>query len=188
MRAAVFLDRDGVLVESIVGPDGVARPPSSLDDVVLTPDAMSATTALRDAGFVLVVVTNQPDVARNMTPRAVVKAINDHVLEQLRLDAVYACLHDGDGCGCRKPKPGMLRDAARELELDLTASWLIGDRWVDIGAAAAAGVRSVLLERAYSWRVAGGAVPPDDLRPDFTTAALADAAAIVAGTPAPSSS
>jgi D-glycero-D-manno-heptose 1,7-bisphosphate phosphatase len=186
VRAAVFLDRDGVLVESLVAPDGVARPPASLDDTVLTPDAKSATSMLRDAGFVLVVVTNQPDVPRNITPLGVVEAINRLVVDQLGLDAVYACLHDGDSCECRKPKPGMLTGAARDLELDLPASWLIGDRWVDIGAAAAAGVRSVLLERDYSWRQAGGVLPPADLHPDFTVAALNDAAALITGTDGPS--
>jgi D-glycero-D-manno-heptose 1,7-bisphosphate phosphatase len=187
VRPAVFLDRDGVLVESQIGDDLVARPPAAVHDAVLAPDARLATTILREAGYTLVVVTNQPDVVRGQTTREQVEAINDFVRDQLGLDAVYACFHDGDACECRKPRPGMLRYAARDLELDLQASWLIGDRWVDIGAAAAAGVGSVLLERSYSWGVAGGVVPPDDLRPDLTTVTFADAARLLAGTVAPPS-
>ncbi|HEV3449834.1 MAG TPA: HAD-IIIA family hydrolase [Acidimicrobiia bacterium] len=182
MRPAVFLDRDGVLVETALSSDGVPQPPFRADEAELVGDAADATARLRDAGFALVVVTNQPDVARGITTRERVEGINELVRDRLQLDAVYACFHDGDGCACRKPKAGMLRAASLEMDLDLAASWLVGDRWVDIAAAAASGVRSVLLERPYSWRRAGGAEPPPGLAPDATTATFAEAAALIAGT------
>ena len=150
-RPAVFLDRDGVIVEARIVA-GVALPEVGPDAVVIPADVPAGVARLRHAGYALVVVTNQPDVARGTTSMEVVDAINERLGNELALDAVYVCVHDNtDGCSCRKPGPGMLLDAATDLDLDLGSSWLIGDRWVDIGAAASAGVRSVLLDRPYSW-------------------------------------
>src|SRR5690348_14358861 len=113
MRRAVFLDRDGVLNEAVVR-GGKPYPPQTVDAVVMLADAPAALASLKTLGFFLVVVTNQPDVARGTQTRATVDAINGALSARLPLDAIYVCEHDGDGCHCRKPKPGMLTDAARD--------------------------------------------------------------------------
>lgn len=167
---AVFLDRDGVINEVRIA-DGVVKPPLDVADVIIAPGARQALGRLRSHGFVLVCVTNQPDVASGEVTREVVDAINTALSAQLGLDAVYVCPHQtADGCACRKPKPGMLFDASDDLSLDLTASWSIGDRWVDVAAGRRAGVRSILLERPYSWDATSSGSPPEDLR-DIATAA-----------------
>jgi D-glycero-D-manno-heptose 1,7-bisphosphate phosphatase len=174
----IFLDRDGVIVESRTAP-GAPVPPQSPDDVAIPEGVAAALTALRANGYVLVVVTNQPDVARGTTTRAAVDAINDVVRAALPVDGIYVCFHDGAECECRKPRPGMLLDAARDLGLDLGRSWMIGDRWVDIAAGAAAGVRTVLVERSYSWDATSRGAAPAGLVPDRSVGTVAAAAALI---------
>jgi transaldolase len=169
MRRAVFLDRDGVLNEPVVR-DGKPYPPASAEDVVLCDGAARAVAELRDAGFVLVVVTNQPDVARGTTPRATVDAINGRLRALLPLDDVLVCAHDdADRCGCRKPKPGLLQDGARLHGVDLARSYLVGDRWRDIEAGAAAGCRTALVDRGYAER-------PSSIEPDARVGSVLEAA------------
>jgi D-glycero-D-manno-heptose 1,7-bisphosphate phosphatase len=176
-RAAVFLDRDGVVTVP-VDRDGRERPAWTLDELALVPTARDATLALHDAGFLLVLVTNQPDVARGDVIAATVDAINARVAALLGLDAVYLCPHDGaDACECRKPLPGMLHHAAGDLDIALERSWLIGDRWVDIAAGRAAGVRTVLVERPNSFDPTSAGPPPQDLAPDAVAHDVAEAAA-----------
>jgi D-glycero-D-manno-heptose 1,7-bisphosphate phosphatase len=171
----VFLDRDGVL-NDVAGDGRVALSPRSIDEVRIAAGADAAVARLRAAGFVLVVVTNQPDVARGTLAESEAIAITASVVDALELDDAFVCTHDGpDGCGCRKPRPGLLTAARDAWALDLDRSWLIGDRWVDVGAAAAAGVRAVLLERDYSMDAAGGVAPPAATRPDLVRATLDNA-------------
>lgn len=166
-RPAVFLDRDGVLNES-VSVDGLLVAPRTLAELRLVRNAADSVAKLRAHGFVTVIVTNQPDVARGELPRAIADAINAAVLERVGADGLYACFHGGDEhCECRKPAPGMLLQAADELDLDLGASWLIGDRWVDMAAAAAAGVRAALVEHVGSWEPTSAGAPPLHLEPAF---------------------
>ena len=154
MRPAVFLDRDGVLNEPVVR-DGKPYPPERPADLVVSPGADEAVRALRAAGFVLVVVTNQPDVARGTMPRATVDAINARLRAELPLDDVLVCAHDdADGCDCRKPRPGLLRAGAERHGIALGRSYLVGDRWRDIEAGTAAGCRTVLVDRGYAERPA----------------------------------
>jgi D-glycero-D-manno-heptose 1,7-bisphosphate phosphatase len=148
-RPAVFLDRDGVLNEALVR-DGVPRPPQSLDEFRVLPGVTEACDGLRQAGFVLVVVTNQPDIARGTQTRAEVDRIHERLRRLVPLDEVCVCPHDEpDACACRKPKPGMLLDAAQRLDLDLARSASVGDRWRDIEAALRAGVTAIHVDRAY---------------------------------------
>ncbi|HTZ09629.1 MAG TPA: HAD-IIIA family hydrolase [Acidimicrobiales bacterium] len=155
-RRAVFLDRDGVVNEAVVR-DGRPYPPGSPDDVVVVAGMPEACARLRSAGFAVVVVTNQPDVARGRQSAGAVAAINAAVRRQVEVDGLYACLHDdADGCGCRKPKPGMLVAGAADLGLDLGRSFMVGDRWSDVAAGREAGCTTVYIDRGYEERRAEG--------------------------------
>jgi len=148
-RAAVFLDRDGVLIEAVVR-DGKPFPPTSPDEVVVVPGMVAACERMRRAGFALVVVTNQPDVARGGQSESGVAAINSVLRHTVDLDAIYVCPHDNaDGCRCRKPEPGMLLTAAHDLSLDLDRSFMVGDRWSDVAAGQRAGCRTVYIDNGY---------------------------------------
>ncbi len=150
MRRAAFLDRDGVLNRALVR-DGRPHSPAGLHEVEIPPGVPEACERLRRDGFLLVVVTNQPEVARGRLTRQSVEEINDFLRSRLRLDDVRVCYHDEpDGCDCRKPKPGLLLSAARDLNIDLTRSFLVGDRWKDIEAGRRAGCRTVLIDHGYA--------------------------------------
>jgi D-glycero-D-manno-heptose 1,7-bisphosphate phosphatase len=169
-RPVVFLDRDGTLNRARLI-DGVSRPPAGVDELEILPGVAEALARLRAAGFRLVVATNQPDVARGETTRDEVERIHVALRAALPLDAIMACYHDdADGCTCRKPKPGLLLDAARRFDLDLGRGFMIGDRWRDIGAGRAAGCTTILLRRSYSG---------DQEEPDFVADGLPEATAIV---------
>ncbi len=150
MKRAVFLDRDGVLNRAFER-EGVPHPPASLAELEMLPGVVEACQALHAAGFLLVMTTNQPDVARGTQSRANVEAMNAAIARRLALDDVRVCYHtDGDGCDCRKPLPGMLRQAAADLGIDLQQSYMVGDRWRDVQAGATAGCKTVLIEYGYS--------------------------------------
>jgi D-glycero-D-manno-heptose 1,7-bisphosphate phosphatase len=151
-RCAVFLDRDGVLNRVFVR-GAVTHPPSGVEDFELLPGAADAVRRLAASEFALVVVTNQPDVARGTQTREGVEAIHRRLRAELPMLEVLACFHDtSDDCACRKPKPGMLLEAAERWRLDLQRSFLVGDRWSDVRAGQAAGCRSLLVETPYSGR------------------------------------
>jgi D-glycero-D-manno-heptose 1,7-bisphosphate phosphatase len=129
---------------------GRPYPPDTLAALEILPGVAEALERLRAAGFLNVIVTNQPDVATGRQHRDVVEAMHALLLSRLAIDAVKACFHtDADGCACRKPKPGMLIEAARELNIDLAASYLVGDRWKDVGAAQAAGCAALFVDLGY---------------------------------------
>jgi D-glycero-D-manno-heptose 1,7-bisphosphate phosphatase len=157
LRSAVFLDRDGVLNQPLVR-DGVSHPPAALADLVLAPGAEAACRALKRAGLLLIVVTNQPDLARGTTDREVVDAINDRLRRDLSLDDVFVCAHDdADGCACRKPRPGLLLHAADRWNVHLGGSVMVGDRWRDVEAGRRAGCATVLVRRDRDETPATGA-------------------------------
>lgn len=150
MVRAVFLDRDGVLNEVVVR-GGKPYSPDSLADLVIVPDAAHALALLRARGFRLVMVTNQPDIARGRISRNEVARMHRHLCNRLPIDAVEVCEHDdADRCDCRKPKPGMLLRAAARDGIALSESFLIGDRWRDIEAGHRAGCRSILVGDGYA--------------------------------------
>jgi D-glycero-D-manno-heptose 1,7-bisphosphate phosphatase len=169
VKRAVFLDRDGVLTRALVR-GGKAYAPVIPAQAEIAADAPSALGRLRGAGFLLVVVTNQPDVGRGIARREDVEAIHHALRAALPLDAVFVCYHDdADGCACRKPLPGMLLEAAAKFSIDLAHSFMIGDRWRDVDAGAAAGCRTILIECGYDER------PPENA-PDTRVANLSEAA------------
>lgn len=170
-RRAVFLDRDGVINRAIVR-EGKPYPPTSLEELEILPGVAAALTRLKAAGFVLVVVSNQPDVARGTTAREAVETINVRLAESLPVDDFRMCYHDsGDGCDCRKPKPGMLVAAARDHGIDLSASFMVGDRWRDVEAGQRAGCRTLFIDYGYDER------QPETC--DYRVKTLAEAAEII---------
>lgn len=168
VRRAVFLDRDGVVNRAVIR-DGKPYPPEAVTDVDVLPGVADAMQRLRTAGYLLVVVTNQPDVARGTQSRAQVDAIHARLARELPIDDVRCCYHDdADACDCRKPKPGLLLDAAAAHGIDLAASVMVGDRWRDVEAGRRAGCATVFLDYAYAER------RPD--RPDAVVTSLSEAA------------
>lgn len=151
-KRAVFLDRDGVLNRSLLK-DGKPYPPPSLQDLEILPQVPEALTILKKAGFLLFCVTNQPDVARGKQKREIVEAIHEKLSDLLCLDEILTCYHDDrDQCQCRKPLPGLLLKAAGKYSIDLSQSFMVGDRWRDIEAGENAGCRTVLIDYGYQER------------------------------------
>ncbi|MBO0768277.1 MAG: HAD-IIIA family hydrolase [Solirubrobacterales bacterium] len=151
-RPAVFLDRDGVLNFAPIL-DGKPRAPATLADVQVLPGVPRACAVLRDAGYPLICATNQPDIDRGTADPQAVAQINGLLQELLGLTEVVICPHDdAENCRCRKPKPGMLTDAAARHDLDLSRSVMVGDRWRDIAAGQAAGTGTVFIDRGYQER------------------------------------
>ncbi|GIW78847.1 MAG: D,D-heptose 1,7-bisphosphate phosphatase [Gemmatales bacterium] len=154
MNRAVFLDRDGV-INRVFKRDGKPYPPPTLADFEFLPGVVDAVAAFRRAGFRVIVVTNQPDVATGKQTRSVVEAMHAHVRQALAVDDIKVCFHtDADLCDCRKPKPGMLLSAAQEWSLQLEQSYMIGDRWRDIDAGRAARCKTIWIRHDYDERLA----------------------------------
>lgn len=174
-RRAVFLDRDGVINKPVVR-EGRPYPPAAIEDFELYEDVVAGCAQLDAAGYLLVVVTNQPDVARGTQTRAAVDAMHRKMLEALpQIARVEVCWHAGaehdDPCDCRKPEPGMVVRAAKAFDLDLNESFLIGDRWRDVDCGRRAGCRTVFIDRKYS----------EQLRqlPDWTVKSLGQAVEVI---------
>jgi D-glycero-D-manno-heptose 1,7-bisphosphate phosphatase len=185
-RPAIFLDRDGTLNEAVPDPDsGIPESPLKVTEVRLIEGAAAAARRLADAGFALVCVTNQPAAAKGKVSPEQLAAVHERVLELLheqgvQLDASHLCLHHPQGvvpelsgpCSCRKPAPGMLLDAAREHDLDLANSWMVGDTDTDVAAGHAVGTRAVLIEYPPSAHKRSGIADPDLLACDLADAAI----------------
>ena len=149
LSRAVFLDRDGV-INSVELKDGRPYPPGSLRGFHFLPGVRHAVAALSSGGYKIIVVTNQPDVAKGQQKQSVVDAMHRKVRASLPVDEIKVCFHvDEDKCGCRKPKPGMLLEAASEWSIDLDLSFMVGDRWRDVAAGKAAGCRTILIRANY---------------------------------------
>jgi D-glycero-D-manno-heptose 1,7-bisphosphate phosphatase len=169
----VFLDRDGV-IDRALERDGQPFPPRTLAEFEILPEVPSACAKLKTAGFLLVVATNQPDVGRGTLAQSIVEEIHAHMTTQLPIDRVEVCYHPGRGqseCQCRKPRPGMLLKAARELNADLSRCWMIGDRWRDVDCGHAAGCKTIFIDRGY--------IEELKQKPDFTAKNLLEAAEII---------
>ncbi len=146
VKRAVFLDRDGV-INANINREGRDVAPTTLADFRLLPGVGEAVARLKGAGFTVIVVTNQPDVATGRTSRETVDAMHEALHREVPVDAIKTCFHtDSHGCSCRKPLPGMLTEAAQEFGLDLTKSFMVGDRWRDIHAGLAAGCRTIFVD------------------------------------------
>jgi len=148
-RRAVFLDRDGVLNRSVVR-DGKPYPPSCLAELEVLEGVTDALDLLKKAGFLLICVTNQPDVSRGTQSWETVEAMHTRLQELLPLDEICVCYEDGDDCPRRKPNPGMILDASERLNIDLSKSFMVGDRWRDIDAGHRAGCRTIFIDYGYA--------------------------------------
>ncbi len=156
---AVFLDRDGVINRAMLR-EGKPYPPARLDEFELLPGSMKSLPLLAASGYVLIGITNQPDVARGTQSRSNVEAFNSLIQAQLPVSEIFVCYHDNsDNCPCRKPKPGLILQAMEKYGLDLSRSWMVGDRWKDIAAGQAAGLRTIFVD--YHYRETYNGLPAD---------------------------
>lgn len=172
-RSAVFLDRDGTLNASVVR-DGKPYPPATVEEFVLLDGVVEGCRALKAAGFILVIATNQPDVGRGTQSRQIVEAMHAKLCQLLPIDWIEVSYAPGGEVPPdpnRKPLPGMILHAAGELDLDLSRSWMVGDRWRDIDCGAAAGLRTVFIDWGYDERLRA--------TPDFTVRSFAKAVGII---------
>ena len=169
---AVFLDRDGIINRAVVR-DGRPYPPAGLKDVEIIPGAVSSIKRLAENGYIMIGITNQPDVARGTQSREIVEAINAMIQSRLPLREIFVCYHDNiDNCDCRKPKPGLILMAAEKHGVDLSRSWMVGDRWKDIAAGKAAGLKTIFVNYHYNERYEGPLA-------DFTVDDMAKVADII---------
>ena len=174
-RSAVFLDRDGV-INRVAVRNGTPHPPSDVAEFELYDDVPDGCARLKAANFLLIVITNQPDVGRGTQSRETVEAMNLKMKSVLPLlDRIEVCYHAGERygqpCSCRKPRPNMILRAAAELNIDPERSYVIGDRWRDVDCARAAGCRAIFIQRGYKESLREG--------PDFTVANFNEAVSAV---------
>jgi D-glycero-D-manno-heptose 1,7-bisphosphate phosphatase len=170
---AVFLDRDGVINRAVLV-KGRPYPPPSLERLEILPGVPEGIAACCRAGFRVIVVTNQPDVATGKQSRAVVEAMHDHLRARLALDDIFVCYHtDVHACACRKPRPGMLRAAAAKWSLRLDRCFMVGDRWRDVEAGHAAGCRTIWVRGDEDYR------EPPPRGPHWTVRSLLEASRII---------
>jgi len=147
---AVFLDRDGVLNKVSIK-NGKPYPPKNLNELIILPGVKESLLAFQNANLLTIVVTNQPDVARGTIQVEEVEEINTFLVDNLTIDAFFVCFHDDkDRCDCRKPRPGLLIEAAKKYSIDLRESYMIGDRWRDIEAGNLAGCKTLFIDYSYN--------------------------------------
>jgi len=187
MKPAVFLDRDGVITRLVFCPaTGEYGPPHRPEELVFEDGAVPALLELRQAGFELFLVSNQPDYAKGKASLAALNAVHtafDNILKRrgIRFRHYYYCFHHPQGivaaysiaCDCRKPRPGSLFAAVRDYGIDLSGSWMVGDRDTDIECGKNAGTRTILIANPYSASYRGSSTP------DFESANLKEAVQVI---------
>ncbi|MFH1657322.1 MAG: HAD family hydrolase [bacterium] len=196
MNKAVFLDRDGVINEIVYNSDfGLIDSPLNPEEFKILPGVGEAIKLINELGFLAVVVSNQPCVAKGKTSLQLMAEIGRKMEEELakeraRLNGVYYCFHHPDAsqvkvnkyladCACRKPKPGLLLQAARDLNIDLADSYMIGDGLTDVQAGTVAGCKTVLLGKPnHSWQIE---MEKQKIKPDFIVNNLLEAVNIIKG-------
>lgn len=174
MKKAIYLDRDGV-INKLITRNGKAQAPYTLEEFDLYPGVIEACEQIKKSEFLSIIVTNQPDVARGWVSAESVHMINDRILELLPIDDIKICFHtNSDQCKCRKPMPGMLLEAAQEWDIDLSESFMIGDRYGDVFAGAAAGCKTILVGPGDLVSIQG-----DFPTPDYKVDSLLEAVQII---------
>ena len=173
MKSAVFLDRDGV-VNLAYTRSGKPYPPKDLSQLVILPDVKESVKKLTKYGFVIVVVTNQPDISNGNSNFEIVNELHKEISSLTGIENFYVCPHiDSDNCKCRKPKPGLLLKAAEDLNLDVKKSYMVGDRWRDVGAGQSAGCKNFFIDYNYSEK--------RPVKPFVTVSSLLQATEIILG-------
>ena len=182
MFPAIFLDRDGVLIEN--RSDYIRE----WSQVKIFPEAIHALSNLAVRNYKVVIVTNQSAVGRGLISLDTAKVINHRLINLIQqlgghVDSVYMCPHKpDDGCSCRKPKPGLLLQAAKDLSLDLQRSWMIGDAWSDVRAGQTAGVHQTILVKTGRGRAQLSQFRPDNISNNLVTEDLAQALNVIVTT------
>jgi D-glycero-D-manno-heptose 1,7-bisphosphate phosphatase len=146
MRKAIFLDSDGVLNTAIIK-NGKPAAPTTLLELEIPDEVKPSLDKLKTAGYLLICVTNKPDIERGLMTQADVDAIYHKMRYELPLDDVFICYHENSDC--YKPKPGLLLEAAKKYAINLAQSYMIGDRWSDVAAGQNAGCKTVWMDRGY---------------------------------------
>jgi len=173
LARAVFLDRDGVINDATII-RGKPYPPRTLCETRIPDEVYTSLERLKNAKFLLIVVTNQPDIARKLIEKIEIDKINEYLADELPLDEIFVCPHDdADDCRCRKPKTGLIDDAAIKYSIDLGNSFLIGDRWRDVEAGIASGCKTFFINRNYDEK--------QPLKADFVVESLKDAVSVILG-------
>ena len=149
MNKAIFLDRDGVINQTNIV-DGKPYPPKDISELILLPKVAEALQLLKDAGYFLIVITNQPDVVRGKTKIETVETINQLLKDSLPIDDIFTCYHDdSEDCNCRKPRPGNILKAADRYNISIPSSFMIGDRWRDVEAGKNVGCKTFFIDYNY---------------------------------------
>lgn len=170
---AIFLDSDGVLNKAIIK-DGKPLAPTTLAELEIPAEVKPALERLKAAKYLLICVTNKPDIERGLMTQADVDAIYHKMRQILPLDDVFICYHENSDC--YKPKPGLILDAAKKYAINLAQSYMIGDRWRDVEAGQNAGCKTIWIDRGYAEKKPN---PPAD----YTVNSLADAAEWILNNP-----
>ena len=171
MRKAIFLDRDGV-INKIFIKNGLPSSPDTFDQLEILTGVKESILRLKKLNFLCLVATNQPDVSRGKIEKETIIKMNNYLKHEIELDDVFVCYHDDhDNCRCRKPKSGLLLDAAKKWDVDLKKSFMIGDRWKDIEAGKSAGCKTIFIDCDYNEK------KPNS--PNFTTDSLINAVRII---------
>ena len=149
MKKAIFLDRDGVLSKTSLV-NGKSFAPRNLRDFKLYSDSTQSVKKLKSIGFMVFVVTNQPDVGKKLISRSTLEQMHNKLKKKTHVDGIYVCVHRQDeNCYCRKPNPGMILDAAKKHHIDWKKSFVVGDRASDIEAGQKANCRTIFLKKKY---------------------------------------
>jgi D-glycero-D-manno-heptose 1,7-bisphosphate phosphatase len=150
MNKAVFLDRDGVINKALIR-DGKAYSPRHFSEFEFMENIADQIRKIKDAGYFVIVITNQPDISRGIMDMSELNKMTEAIKANLPVDEIFICPHDdNDNCLCRKPKPGMLLNAAKKYEINLNECFFIGDGWKDMEAAKNAGCRGILIDAFYN--------------------------------------
>ena len=165
MIKAIFLDADGVLNDAIIKA-GKPTAPVNLSELIIPSEVKPALLKLKEAGYLLICVTNKPDIERGLMTQEMVDTITNKIMQTLPLDDILICYHENSDC--YKPKPGMLLSAAQKYNIDLSQSYMIGDRWRDIGAGQNAKCQTIWIDRGYTEK-------KPDPPADFTAYSLSEA-------------
>ena len=148
-KKGVFLDRDGVVNRAILV-NGLPKSPRSVDEIEILEGVVEAVKVIKTLKLIPIVITNQPDVARNITSQNQINQINSQIGSVTGIEHFYTCFHDDSNkCNCRKPAPGLIYQAANDLSLDAQKSYLVGDRWRDISAGQDAGCKTFFIDYGY---------------------------------------